>query len=246
LTSLATVVQVTTEVSVQLSSVFVTQTTAPATRTTLAPSTITWTPTASVASVTIGGSVRTILVTPSNPPQATTTVITGGVNGSGAEAEMQSDGGFFSNKGAVAGVFTVVGLIAAGIIAAAAWFFIWRRKQDQEGSERLNSFEEERGSRPPTFMSRQTSQLGLRTDLGAGITRGSDEKTPVSGHMTPGTMSRRTSIPLTDSRLNAAAMFHDNGSHMSVASLQDNHDYTRPVLQVANPDRPGSSAIEDD
>lgn len=224
----------------------------------------TFTPSPSPSFLTISGSVQTIVITPTEIlPQATTTVAV-----SDQQPATATNNGFFANKGAVAGVFTVVALLVVAIIAALLFFF-WRKKShDSEGSERLNSMEEDRNSIvPSTFMSRRTSELGLRTDLPRVGT--SDEKTPTSmGMAGNGTTSRRASLPLTDQRLNPAHLFHDNGSHLSVTSLQDNRDYSRPVLQVrhvsrreekhhenfrrltliqiANPDRPGSSAIMDD
>ena len=193
-------------------------------------------PYVSVLTVTGGGgsgsgSVQTILVTPtvmsSSPffPQPTVESTT----------QQVTNNSFWSNKGAVAGVFTVVGLLIF-ISLLILGFFIYRRHNRNSGQKLIDKSDvgEEENMRLNTRSNTNRSSAIL---MGGPAMRGlsgySNEKSP---HMSPNIMSRHASQPLTDQRLNPMALAHINGSRVSVGSLRDDRDYSRPVLQVRNPD----------
>ena len=184
--------------------------------------------------------MQTVTVTPTAPPQAAQT--------ESHLPEGQSQNGFWSSTGKVAGTFTVVGVIIAALIGAAILLFI-RKRNKHRGSMTINSIDEDAptsSNGAPYMVDRRRSNLTLATTNMGGLTRGSShDKSP--NEKTPGSLSRRGSIPMNhDQRLNPAALFntnHPNGSHASVASFRDDQDYSRPVLHVRNPDR--ESRIED-
>jgi len=84
------------------------------------------------------------------------------------------------------------------------------------------------GSASPTNRPRSTSTLGLigpyNQEKGTAIT----------------TTGPREAERVTDQRLDPARIWmrfdNDNSSRMSLRSLQDNHDYSRRVLKLTNPD----------
>ena len=176
------------------------------------------------------GSARTVTIFPTQgQPEQTAKSLA-----SSAPANANS---FWSSTGKVAGTFTVVGLIIAAIIGGLLYFFLRRwRKNDDAMTVASNEEQPTSSNGAPYMVDRRRSNLTLATGGLAGLTRGSSqEKSPVD-NKTPASMSRRGSNPMTtDQRLNPAALWntaHNNGSHVSVASFQDERDYSRPVLHV--------------
>jgi len=176
--------------------------------------------------------VQTITITPSQPPQAAQTA--------GTVSKSNANHGFFASPGKVAGTFIAVALIILSLIGAVV-FLLLRRRRNGNKATALQSIDEEPASNGAPYM---VDRAGRRSNLtlatkGLGLTRGSsNEKSPET--KTPGSLSRRGSIPLHDQRLNPAALWstsHTNGSHASVASFRDDQDYSRPVLHVRNPDQ---------
>ncbi|KAF3479703.1 uncharacterized protein GIQ15_06679 [Arthroderma uncinatum] len=128
--------------------------------------------------------------------------------------------------GAIAGI--IIGTLAAfGIFAAILlWFCCFRRRQQTKIDDGYRSPFHESPVPQPIFESTLSSRVpAMRT-------------TPVNG----ATVGRRgstarLSIPaFTDHRMKKDAMVYANGGRHSNVSLQDNQDYSRPVLRLTNPD----------
>ncbi|KAI9676185.1 MAG: hypothetical protein M1817_000930 [Caeruleum heppii] len=211
-----------------------TSTSAPTTSSS-ATDTSTWIPTPITSVMTVTGGLQTVTITPTEPPQSTT-------------ALEQKDRGFFANAGKVAGLF--VGLAAIILlIAAAILFSCWRRRVRQ--STMLTGGSNGDGSMQSRIRSRSTSQLGLinddRTVMGEkGFSRHSTGTSnwPVTTAPVgdgPASPDRRSSnARIVDQRLDPGTLWnpiHENSSRVSVRSLQDDRDYSRRVLRLANPDR---------
>ncbi|KAJ6257500.1 Cell wall integrity and stress response component [Drechslerella dactyloides] len=202
------------------------ETTSNARQTTKPPNT-TPAPTPIISITTIQGQQRTITITPSSEPTTSTFAVTSGKSHD-----------FFSDAGRVAGVF--VGLAAAVILAVALVFFIRKRKNERRksvgsshhpemgmsgaGSPNLGT-----GSSSPNGRPRSTSTLGLVGGYS------SSDKAPV---ITTGGFTETDRV--TDQRLDPNQIWmrfdNDNGSRVSLRSLQDNQDYSRRVLKLTNPD----------
>ncbi|KAL8920403.1 MAG: hypothetical protein Q9208_006284 [Pyrenodesmia sp. 3 TL-2023] len=183
--------------------------------------------------MTVTGQVKTITITPTAPPTS-------------AAVTQSRDGGFMSDPGKVAGLFVGVALIICLIAAALVWFFL-RRKRDAEAEAIASTA----GGETPQRRVSKMSTMGL---LG-GTRRSNNRKSGPTIHTTgwgPGNTSteksptdtpidyRRTSYPrVVDQRLEPTALWNplqDNRSHVSVQSFQDDQDYSRRMLRVANPD----------
>ncbi|KAI9804436.1 MAG: hypothetical protein M1825_001335 [Sarcosagium campestre] len=200
----------------------------------------TWTPTPITSVETITGALRTVTLTPTEPPQATTPL-----------TQTSPKTGLFSNAGKVAGLF--VGLALLILITAGVVIFCLLRRRRRRGE----SLESAAGdSTPPRTRSRSISELGLISDdrtimgektlpriqtgglaAGAGM-QGGDGMT---GNSPSSLADRRNSqARIIDQRLDPAVVWNplnDNSSSVSVRSLQDDQDYSRRVLRLANPDK---------
>ena len=190
-----------------------------------------WTPTPFASVTTVLGSIQTIILTPSQPPQPAQTNTTI-VNAPAPDT-------FWSNAGKVAGTFVIVALVILGAVVAAIWFTLRKmRRRDDAIAVGSNADEDAGGAGAVSYMTdRRKSNLTLATSNMGGLTRGSSNEKPGSHEHTPAAISRRSSMPLVhDQRLNPAALYspaHENGSHVSVASFRDDRDYSRPVLHVS-------------
>ncbi|MCJ1403506.1 hypothetical protein MMC11_006729 [Xylographa trunciseda] len=187
--------------------------------------------------VTVTGEVQTVTVTPTAPPPSLETI---------EQINPAPTGGFFSNAGKVAGVFVAVALIIMALFVLVVWCTCCR------GRNRNNINDETVvGDGSVSRRASKMSQLGfavkrrsgdwknLSRNSTSGLTSpGVDEKSPADT-MVP--VSRRVSGPMrvVDQRLDPNSLWngeHSNGSHASINSFRDDRDYTRRVLQVANPD----------
>ncbi|KAF3078086.1 hypothetical protein TWF706_004716 [Orbilia oligospora] len=174
-----------------------------------------------VSVVTIQGSQHTVTVTPA---------ATGPSSSSFPMSSSDGDN-FFSDAGRVAGVF--VGVAAAIILLLAVIFFLRRRNNDRRKSVDSSNHPEMgmsgagspnlTGSSSPTGRPRSTSTLGLVGGL--------QDKAPVIT-----TTGFTETDRVTDQRLDPNQIWmrfdNDNGSRVSLRSLQDNQDYSRRVLKV--------------
>ena len=149
--------------------------------------------------------------------------------------------GFWSDTAKVGGTFAAIGVVVFALAALVIWL-LWRRRRAHD-SIAIRSVSDAGDGHATTAAygsEKRTSRLTLATAGLAGLRRGDSGEKSAGTHETPASMSRRASIPLVhDQRLNPQALFHldnTNGSHVSLGSFQDNRDYSRPVLHIANPD----------
>ncbi|KAK3337943.1 hypothetical protein B0H65DRAFT_445875 [Neurospora tetraspora] len=166
--------------------------------------------------VTVGGTVRTVVVTPT--PTATS---------GGQLAEPEPNGKKPLGIGAAVGI--AIGVAAAlGIIGVLLWIWYMRRRKQNEES----------GS---SFSSPRGSSSGMK---GATVTETRFAPDLVAWGDGPGSKRRSTLMPV-DPRLNpyGNALFNGrNKSRESITSFQDNQDYSRRVvgqprvLRAVNPD----------
>ncbi|EEH05526.1 conserved hypothetical protein [Histoplasma capsulatum G186AR] len=126
--------------------------------------------------------------------------------------------------GAIAGI--VIGtLLAIGlIISVILWLFCVRRRRENDTKIDVNGYEPP----APTPSFHSTIQSPPMTYQGGMSMNG--------GAM--GTNDRyRLNVPgFTDSRMKKDVVIYPNGDRQSNISLQDNQDYSRPVLRLTNPD----------
>ncbi|KAI9845707.1 MAG: hypothetical protein M1837_004540 [Sclerophora amabilis] len=198
------------------------------------PPTTTWTPTPVTSVMTITGQLRTVTITPTEPPKANMPL-------------EKSDGRFFSNAGKVAGLFVGLALIIL-IVAAAVLYLFWRRHQRALGAAAAAGSDHGSHQSPMRSRSRSMSELGL---ISRNSTLMGEKSVPQIQTVGPsGTMGapvsptspldkRSSQARIVDQRLDPGLIWnplHDNSSRISVRSLQDDQDYSRRVLRLANPD----------
>ncbi len=174
--------------------------------------------------VTAGGVVQTVTVTPSP--------------GSGSESPVTTQHKGVSTGAAVGIAIGVIAIVAiAGIIA----FLVWRRKRQQRDPEDAlfatgnPKTPSPRGTSPNTSASPKTSEMSTAP----AFARRPGEESDQSGR-------RRSTLMPIDPRIDPAYSGiytrPDNKSHYSVNSLRDDHDYSRRVhqpnrvLRATNPD----------
>lgn len=180
--------------------------------------------------MTVTGQVETLTVTPTAPPTVATTVAT---------VAKESNGGFWSNKAEVGGVFFVVAVAIIAIIAGIT-FWLLRRKRPSDTA----TIPSTTGNNTPQRRPSRLSQMGL---IG-GVQRQATVPNIQTSGWGPGTSAekspadtlnadRRSSYPrFVDQRLEPTALWnplHDNGSHVSVRSFRDDQDYSRRMLRVS-------------
>ncbi|KAK2748928.1 hypothetical protein FQN57_007211 [Myotisia sp. PD_48] len=167
---------------------------------------------------TVGGNIVTITV-PNHGPTDTSSSSNG-------------DGGSALSGGAIAGI--IIGSLAGfGVIAAVILWFFFRRRQKNDDDGYRDPFHESPVPRP-IFESTLSSRVPAMTTNPTTTHSGSGRR---SGG--PREATARLSIPaFTDHRMKKDAMVYSNGGRHSNVSLQDNQDYSRPVLRLTNPDPP--------
>lgn len=184
----------------------------------------------SVTVVTQGGNVIT----------QTVTSVPGANSSTSADSRPSSRNSV--SGGQIAGA--VVGGLAgvALIVSIATWILLRRRNAQNAGREDGD------GTHPPQRNVSTLSRTGLlksaerdySTTLPPINTRHSSNDPSGTDTMTPmSERERRNSRPVfQDPRLNPYPYNVDQGSHVSIISIEDNRDYTR-TLNVRNPDPPG-------
>lgn len=184
--------------------------------------TSTWSPTPVTSLLTITGEVRTVTITPTEPPRAT------------ASLERDDAPNFWSQTGKVVGLFVGLALL---IILSMLAFFLWhrRRQRPQSGSGAANA----RASYPTPPPSRSLSEFGLLHENRTTLVE-KDMTDHWDQPMATTTADKRSSrARIVDQRLDPRAIWSsefDNMSRSSIPSLQDDRDYSRRVLRLANPD----------
>ncbi|KAI9852592.1 MAG: hypothetical protein M1838_000246 [Thelocarpon superellum] len=193
--------------------------------------TSTWTPTPVTSVMTVTGGLQTVTITPTAPPP------------SSAPVTQKPTSTFFNSAGKVAGLFVglavIILLTAAGIL-----LWCWRRRHPALFAPGSHTT----GGSPPRTRSRSMSELGLISDdkdtlgskslprLSTGMWGGAG----VSGDSPTSPDRRSSNARIVDQRLDPGTLWnpiHDNSSRVSVRSLQDDRDYSRRVLRLANPDQ---------
>ncbi|KAL2849225.1 hypothetical protein BJY01DRAFT_210917 [Aspergillus pseudoustus] len=165
-------------------------------------------------------------VVETNDGQVTTITIGGSDSTSVADsatASAASSGGSSGiSGGTIAGI--VVGVVGGiALVVAAIIFFLAKRRQNSDSPD---------GSQNGTIDGRQSkgSQMSYANAKGMFGDNHSHTLSNGSSH-TPQRMPT-----FTDNRLNTGAVLYPNGRRSSDVSLQDNEDYSRPVLRLTNPD----------
>lgn len=146
-----------------------------------------------------------------------TTVTVGGSDATSAadsgSSTQQADSDSGLDGGSIAGI--VVGVVGglALIIAAVVFFLAKKRQRDNEDGYQGNSVDgrQSKGS--------QMSYANIADNHSHTLSAGSSN----APHRMP---------TFTDNRLNTGAVLYPNGHRNSDVSLQDNEDYSRPVLRV--------------
>lgn len=151
------------------------------------------------------------------------TTVTVGDSGSTSAADNANDsksdgGGSGVSGGAIAGiVIGVVGGIA--LIAAAIILFLVKRRRDRQDA----------GYQNDSIDGRQSKGSWMSYAGGKGVFADNHSHT-----LSNGSSSAPQRMPtFTDNRLNTGAVLYPNGRRASDVSLQDNEDYSRPVLRVS-------------
>jgi len=176
------------------------------------------------------------------PTTAANTEAAPTATGATLEPTSKSSGnGFFNNKGAVAGVFTVVGLVALALILLVI-YLIYRRRRQTDGKDLNQGIISGKGS-PNSFVNR--SALGGASSV-TGLTAGQGRTSPQSAMGLGAVGSENEKGPIYDShtlvpievdqRLDPNKVYMRWENNESTRSLQDDHDYSRKVLRVTNPD----------
>ncbi|KAK4460953.1 hypothetical protein QBC42DRAFT_99745 [Cladorrhinum samala] len=168
--------------------------------------------------ITAEGTVKTVTVVPS-------------ATGSPNDAGLQKDSGNGLSGGAVAGI--IVGVIGALMVLGAALWLMWRRRQERNGGGSELGFmgpSRRGGSATGSIAAMGSIKSGPHVSENRYLQRdpGWDEN------------KRLSLVPPTDPRMKVGLYNRDNRSHDSMASLQDNQDYSRTiaaptrVLRVTN------------
>lgn len=155
------------------------------------------------------GSIRTVTIV--HPP-------TDNADGSNGN-ESSDDGGL--DTGGIVGI--AVGVIGAVLIGAgiALWFFLKKRKQSKEES----AYQDD-----PSVRGSSSDRMGSSIHPEMAVAAGSAAS---GGHN-----SNRNSTLQIDPRMDPfkKGLYGQNGSHESLNTLRDDHDYSRRILRATNPD----------
>lgn len=172
--------------------------------------------------------------------------------------QSDSSGGFFHQKGKVAGVFVVVGLVALALLLLLGWFIYRRRRREREEDLAFSTMQDIKqrpdGSPPPPapLISKIFSSKHSRSGSRAGLT-GAAAAPPYwgshggNGRDAPMTMDTQhhegdidgdpyASALVVDQRVDPRSFMMRFDSNYSRTSLRDEEDYSRKVFRVTNPD----------
>ncbi|KAJ5836866.1 Carbohydrate-binding WSC subgroup [Penicillium robsamsonii] len=156
-----------------------------------------------------GGQVRTITVAGSSS--------TAGASADSASANATAAGSSTLSGGSIAGI--VIGVIGGIALIGALIFmiFLYRKRARAVSPIPSQDMADDRTSRGSSFM-------------GGFFPRGNGE----GG--TGGNAPARSATTFTDRRMKTNTTLYPHGARDSSISLQDNEDYSRPVLRLTNPD----------
>ncbi|KKA19833.1 ER membrane protein Wsc4 [Rasamsonia emersonii CBS 393.64] len=179
---------------------------------TTAPTTSAPTTTAPIVSVqTVAGQPVTITVV--NPASPTST----------AAASSDSHGSGLSG-GAIAGIVIGSLLGVGALVAFGLWLWFFGRRRDSRNVASPDS-------RYDTLLDNRRQSKASQMSLMRGWFSPHSEKSSSPDHMSPA-----PAPTFTDSRMKQDAVLYPSGSRHSTVSLQDDQDYSRPVLRLTNPD----------
>ncbi len=164
-----------------------------------------------VQTVTAGGTIKTVTIVPT------------ATGGTGGDASNERTGSTVQRSGlstgAVVGIVVGVILAVIAVVGIALFFWLRRRRQNRDDYQDDPSV---RGS-------------------SSGMTDGRPEMSGAPG--SPGSAGNRSSMLQVDPRMDPfkQGLYARNGSHESVNTLRDDHDYSRriqqpKVLRAMNPD----------
>lgn len=187
-------------------------------------------PDPTVSTVTADGTVKTVTIVP-------TIVISSSPN----SAAISSGSGSGLSTGAAVGIAVGVIISAATVVAGVACFFIKRKRKQREEAEGGLGASSQRGSASGMMGTPKTGEISEnRYVLGA------DGRNMAEAWESSTRGKRRSALMPVDPRLDpfAKGIYNrtENKSHDSVASLRDDHDYSRRiqepprVLRAINPD----------
>jgi cell wall integrity and stress response component len=174
---------------------------------------------------TLAGQTRTVTYTPTSPPAGDNT----------SAFEQTSTHGL--NTGQAVGL--TIGLVALIAVIGAVIFFCVRKRRQNAAAEPFDDVRGDSSSGPlPKRTMSETSRYMLGTD-GRQVVEGWEPEDEVAG-------SRRSRLVPVDPRLDPFAPVYQRGdgskSRESVATIRDDHDYSRrvhggrPILRATNPD----------
>lgn len=132
--------------------------------------------------------------------------------------EGEKKGGSSLGGGAIAGIIIGVLAVVGSAFGLWLWFFCARRRREED--ERLSPEAHLDPTVPPSALyngnhrQNRNSQMSMMRNLHSS--------------------NNRLSVPaFTDNRMKKDAVIYGNGARESNVSLQDNQDYSRPVLRVS-------------
>ncbi|PHH66078.1 hypothetical protein CDD81_603 [Ophiocordyceps australis] len=164
-----------------------------------------------VQTVTAGGTIRTVTVIPSPTDDVAN-------SDSARSRNRDGDGGGGIGRGGVVGI--VVGCIVGVLSVAGAIMFWWLRRK--------RIAEQEAAGDDPSLRGSSSGMIGGRPEMAPG---------------SPGSTGNRSSMLNIDPRMDPfkQGLYARAGSHESVNTLRDEHDYSRrihpaKVLRATNPD----------
>ena len=191
----------------------------------------------SVQTVTAGGSTVIQVVTIQQTPTVTGTMAPGNL-----PTQQKDSGGISGGLIAAAVVASVLGV---ALIAALVWFFLRKRRQNEESNEKYGDINDDPSS--PSNLNRNISthskagllERGYPPTVATRMSRVSSTNGPEMSSsdavspVTPNSERRHSNMIVYDSRLNPnALMVIDKGSHTSLNTLDDHRDYGR-MLKVS-------------
>ncbi|KAJ5512302.1 Carbohydrate-binding WSC subgroup [Penicillium fimorum] len=155
-----------------------------------------------------GGQVKTITVAGSSS--------TAGASADSTSANATAAGSSTLSGGSIAGI--VIGVIGGlALIGALIFMILFYRRRARTVSPIPSEMADDRTSRGSSFM-------------GGFLPRGNGDG-GAGGHV-----PARSGTTFTDRRMKTNTTLYPNGARDSSVSLQDNEDYSRPVLRLTNPD----------
>lgn len=191
-----------------------------------------------------GSAAVTTITTTSNTQQSSTSTASSNPSSTiGAQSNNEKEHkGFWNNTSAVGGVFAVVGIVGV-VLLGLVIFLIWWYCRRKSRNEKLGTG----GPVDPTDGGTGGGRHVFATFAGdqsaANQTHGDNSRSP--SHMRNSSSAFSDSemklVPIFDQRVDPNQLYMRWDQNASATSLQDNQDYSRRVLRVANPNEDNDS-----